>query len=108
MQDEDFRARVSKIESGQRPSTDDLQSHRQDQNSTSEYDPVVHPDSKLGRLHLSIRYDDERSQLIVQIIDAQGMIRPEQVYAPDMCLTFSLIENDHKEHESEKTPESYR
>ncbi len=102
MQDEDFRARVNKIESGQQSTTDDSKSHHQQQNTISDCDPVVHPDSKSGRLHLSVRYDDERSQLIVQIIDAQGIIRPEQVYAPDMCLTFSLIGNDHTKYESEK------
>lgn len=30
------------------------------------------------------------------------MIRPEQVYAPDMCLSFSLVRNDVKEEVEEK------
>ena len=37
----------------------------------------------------------------MKIIDAQGMIRPEQVYAPEMCLTFSLKRIDTNEQEKE-------
>lgn len=60
-----------------------------------EYDAVVHPENKPGRLHVSIRYDDERSQLIVRILDAEGLIRPEQVYAPEMVMTVGLGEETH-------------
>ncbi|CAF0976931.1 unnamed protein product [Rotaria sordida] len=101
LQDEYFRSCVHDIELGTHHKTNDSIQH-QDQQYISEYDPIVHPDSKLGRLHLSIRYDDERSQLIIQIINAQGIIRPEQVYARDMCLTFSLIENDNNKYDVEK------
>lgn len=62
-----------------------------DQTTFSDYDSVIHHDWKIGRLRLAIRYDDERSQLTVRILDAQGLIRPEQVYAPEMVLTFTLI-----------------
>ena len=85
LQDEDLRSRVAE------PHLSDDYVTVDNQNTISEYDPVVHPDANMGRLHLSIRYDDERSRLIVQILDAQGLIRPEQVYAPEMCLTFALI-----------------
>jgi hypothetical protein len=90
LQDEDLRSRVAENESGEHNHSGDYV-NIDDPNTISEYDPVVHPDTKIGRLHLSIRYDDERSQLIVQILDAQGLIRPEQLYAPEMCLTFTLI-----------------
>ena len=90
LQDEDFRSRVAENSSGEHHITDDYVKIER-QGSVHEYDPVVHPDSKTGRLHLSIRYDYERSKLIVAIIDGQGLIRPEQTYAPEMCLTFTLI-----------------
>ncbi|CAF1354487.1 unnamed protein product [Rotaria sp. Silwood1] len=101
LQDEYFRSCVHDIQLGKHHKTDDSTKHHHEE-CISEYDPVVHPDSKPGRLNLSIRYDDERSQLIIQIINAQGIIRPEQVTARDMCLTFSLIENDINEHDVEK------
>ncbi|CAF1223059.1 unnamed protein product [Rotaria sp. Silwood1] len=74
----------------------------EDQNDEYEYDPVVHPDSKPGRLHLSIRYDNERSKLIVQILNAQGLIEPEQVYSREMCLKFTLIGPYNNEDVTEK------
>jgi hypothetical protein len=92
LQDEDFRARVHDIASGQQHITDDAVDHPSSK-SIAEYDPVVHPDSKHGRLHLSIQYNQGHNQLQVQIIDAQGVIRPEQLYAPEMHLTFSLRGN---------------
>ncbi|CAF1114705.1 unnamed protein product [Adineta steineri] len=101
LQDEDFRLRVHEIETGDHHRANDSINHRS-QSITSEYDPVVHRDSKLGRLQLSIRYNNEQNQLIIQILDAQGLIRPEQFYAPDMNLTFSLIGNDNKEFSTEK------
>ena len=76
--------------------------HIDDQTTLGEYDAVVHPENKIGRLHLSIRYDDERSQLIVRIIDAEGVIRPEQVYAPEMVMTAALIGLDGNEMDGEK------
>jgi hypothetical protein len=90
LQDEDLRSRVTENKSDEHHIADDYV-NIEHQNSLFEYDPVVHPDSKTGRLHLSIRYDDERSKLIVQILDAQGLILPEQFYALEMGLTFSLI-----------------
>lgn len=90
LQDEDLRSRVAENSSGENHITDDYVKIEH-QSSVNEYDPVVHPDSKPGRLHLSIRYDYERSKLIVAIIDGQGLIRPEQNYSPEMCLTFTLI-----------------
>jgi hypothetical protein len=102
LQDEDLRSRIAEKESGEPHITDDYVKIER-QSSVSEYDPVVHPDAKTGRLHLSIRYDDERSKLIVQILDGQGLIRPEQLYSPEMCTTFKLIgpytnENETEEH----------
>ncbi|CAF4375878.1 unnamed protein product, partial [Rotaria sp. Silwood2] len=61
------------------------------ENNAHGYDSVVHPDSKSSRLHLSIRYDNEQSKLIVKILSVQGLIEPEQVYSPEMCLKFTLI-----------------
>lgn len=90
LQDEDLRSRVAENESDEHHLSDDYV-NIENQNTISEYDSVVHPDTKIGRLHLSIRYDDERSRLIVQILDAQDLIRPEQLYAPEMCLIFTLI-----------------
>jgi len=101
LQDEDLRSRIAENESGEHHITDDYV-NIEHQNSISEYDPVVHRDSKTGRLHLSIRYDDERSQLTVQILDAEGLIRPEQLYAPEMSLTFTLIGPYNIEDEPEK------
>ena len=103
LQDEDFRSRVSDNGSSEHSITDDYVKV-EEQNFISEYDPVVHADPKIGRLHLSIRYDNERSKLIVQIVDAQGLIRPEQVYVPEMYLVFTLIgpystdDNDAEKH----------
>lgn len=101
LHDEDFRLRIHEIEEGKPHviSTPVIQHHRL---SVSEYDPVVHPDAKPGRLHLSVRYDDERSQLIIHMINAEGIIRPEQTYAPEMCLTFSLIGNTNVPFDNEK------
>ena len=93
---------MTKIESNPQDSTDDSTNNQQDSTQVSQWDPAVHPDPKSGRLHLSIKYDDEKSDLIVQILDAQGMIRPGQIYASDTRLTFSLIANDRTEHASEK------
>jgi hypothetical protein len=101
LQDEDLRSRIAGNESDEHHITDEYV-NIEHQNSVSEYDPVVHGDSKIGRLHLSIRYDNERSQLIVQIVDAQGLIRPEQLYSPEMCLTFTLIGPYINEDEVEK------
>lgn len=101
LQDEDLRSRIAENESGENHITDDYV-NIEHQNNISEYDSVVHQDSKTGRLHLSIRYDDERSQLIVQILDAEGLIRPEQLYAPEMSLTFTLIGPYNNEDETEK------
>ncbi|UJR31479.1 hypothetical protein I4U23_018968 [Adineta vaga] len=101
LQDEDFRTRVNEIASGQHHATDDINEH-QSQLNVTEYDPVVHPDAKHGRLQLSIRFNHENNQLIIQIIDAQGIIRPEQIYSPEMDIYFSLIENDSKENPKEK------
>ncbi|CAF3791257.1 unnamed protein product [Adineta steineri] len=89
LQDEDFRSRIAANKSGEHSIVDEYVNVERHQ-SVSEYDPVVHPDSKTGRLHLSIRYDDERSKLIVHILNAEGLIRPEQIHSPEMCLTFSL------------------
>lgn len=102
MQDEDFRARVKRIESNPEDPTNDSANNQQSSTQIFEWDPAVHPDGKSGRLHLSIQYDDEKNQLIVQILDAQGMIRSDQIYASDMRLTFSLIANDRTEQTSEK------
>jgi hypothetical protein len=101
LHNEYLRSRIAENESGEHSITDDYVDIER-QNSMSEYDPVVHPDSKIGRLHLSIRYDNERSQLIVQILDAQGLIRPEQLYAPEMSLTFTLIGPNNNKDEIEK------
>jgi hypothetical protein len=101
LQDEDLRSRIAENESDEQHITDDYINIER-QNSLSEYDPVVHPDSKIGRLHLAIRYDNERSQLIVQILDAQGLIRPEQLYAQEMCLTFTLIGPFNNDDDTEK------
>jgi len=101
LQDEDLRSRIAENESGEHHITDDYVNIER-QGSVSEYDPVVHPDSKNGRLHLSIRYDNERSKLIVQILDGQGLIRPEQLYSPQMCLTFTLIGPYTNEDDTEK------
>jgi len=90
LQDEDLRSRIAVKESGEQHIADDYVNIER-QNSISEYDPVVHRDDKPGRLHLSIRYDDERSKLVVQILEAEGLIRPEQLYSPEMCLTFTLV-----------------
>lgn len=54
------------------------------------HDPVVHPDPRPGRIQLSIRYDDERSKLIVQVLDAQGLIPVDANYAPEMFVNFTL------------------
>lgn len=83
---DDFRSRVTENEQPISSQSDNVV-----EENPAEYDPVVHRDQKTGRLHLAIRYDNERSQLIVQIVDAQGLIRPEQIYAPEMVLIFSLI-----------------
>ncbi|CAF1659329.1 unnamed protein product [Adineta ricciae] len=96
LQDEDFRARINDISTGRTHVNNDDQS----QVSVAEYDPVVHPDDKHGRVYLSIRFNQESSQLIVQILDAQGLIRPEQAYAPEMSMNFSLIGNGQKEKHS--------
>jgi hypothetical protein len=101
LQDEHLRTRVAEIKSNEHHIADEYVNIER-QNSVSEYDPVVHPDSKTGRLHLSIRYDDERSKLVVQILDAQGLIRPDQFYAPEMCLTFSLTSPDTDDDETIK------
>jgi len=101
LQDEDLRLRIAENESGEHHIADDYVTIEH-QNHNFEYDPVVHPDSKIGRLHLSIRYDDERSQLIVQILEAEGLIRPGQSYAPDMCLAFTLIGPFNNEDDTEK------
>lgn len=101
LQEEDFRARIAESDS----SDDHLSEgyvNIDEQTSFAEYDAVVHADNKTGRLHLSIRYDDERSQLIVRILDAQGIIRPEQVYAPEMVLTVTLTGHDDGQAEGEK------
>lgn len=101
LQDEYLRTRVAENESGEQHIADDYVTvERPD--SFSEYDPVIHPDAKTGRLHLSIRYDDERSKLIVRILDAQGLIRPEQLYAQEMSLTFSLIKPSDQRDNAEK------
>jgi len=97
LQDEDFRERVHEIAIGKIHET---KTH-DDQTIVSEYDPAVRPDDKHGRLHLSIKYHNEQNVFVVKIIDAQGMIRPEQVYAPEMCLTFSLKRIDTNEQEKE-------
>jgi len=101
LQDEDLRSRIAENESDEHHITDDYV-NIEHQTSISEYDPVVHGDSKNGRLHLSIRYDDERSQLIVQILNAEGLIGPKQLYAPEMSLTFTLIGPYNNDDETEK------
>lgn len=101
LQDEDLRSRVAENASGEHHITEEYVTIERE-NSLSEYDPVVHPDAKTGRLNLSIRYDDERSQLIVEILDAQGLIGPKQLYAPEMCLTFTLIGPYNNDDEIEK------
>lgn len=101
LQDEDLRSRVTEDEYNEQHINDDYV-NIENQNNISEYDPVVHRDSKVGRLNLSIRYDDERSQLIVQLLDAQGLIRPEQIYAPEMYLTFTLIGPYNNDNQTEK------
>ena len=85
IQDEDLRSRVA-----DHSLADDYVNIEYPTKPT-EYDPVVHPDGKQGRVHLSIRYDGERRKLVVQIVDGQGLIHPEQTYAPEMTLAFSLI-----------------
>jgi hypothetical protein len=100
LQDEDLRLRVAENESGEH--TPDDYVTIDSESASSEYDAVVHPDAKTGRLQLSVRYDNERSRLIVQILDAQGLIRPEQTYAPEMCLTFTLIGPYTNDDETEK------
>ena len=77
-----------------------MSNDNQSQVNVAEYDPVVHPDGKHGRVYLSIRFNQESNQLIVQILDAQGLIRPEQVYAPEMNMSFSMSGNDQKEKHS--------
>ena len=91
LQDEDLRSRVAENESGEPHTPDDYVKIENDDSSIPEFDPVVHPDTKPGRLQLSIRYDSERSRLIVKILAGEGLIRPEQTYAPEMYLTFTLI-----------------
>jgi len=55
-----------------------------DLNSIPGYDPVVRPDAKIGCLHLLIHYDNEQTQLTVQILD-------EQLYAQETLLTFTFV-----------------
>ena len=90
LQDEDFRSRVTENASHDHSIPDDYVTVDH-QTSLSDYDPVVHPDARVGRLRLSVQYDDQHSHLNVQLIDAEGLIRPDQNYAPEMVLTFSLI-----------------
>ncbi|UJR15196.1 hypothetical protein I4U23_002156 [Adineta vaga] len=92
LQDEDLRSRIVENDSAEHNIADDYVTIDRQQ-ILSEYDSVVHPDGKTGRLHLSIRYDDERSKLIVRLLDAQGLILPAQIYAPEICLSFSLIQS---------------
>ena len=93
LQDKNLRAHIAQNEFDDQHIADDYVTidHA---HSLAEYDAVVHPDGKTGCLHLSIRYDDERSKLIVQLLDAQGLIRPEQVYSPETCLTFVLTKSN--------------
>ncbi|CAF1066481.1 unnamed protein product [Rotaria sordida] len=90
LQDEDLRTRIAKHGSFISNEPNDYVKVEH-QNVVFPYDPVVHADSKPSRLHLSIRYDNERSKLIVQIVDAQGLISPEQLFSPEMDLKFTLI-----------------
>jgi hypothetical protein len=55
------------------------------------YDSMGHSDTKSGRIHLLIEYNDERSKLFVRILNVQDIIRPEQVYTPETSVSFTLI-----------------
>ncbi|CAF1040232.1 unnamed protein product [Adineta ricciae] len=101
LQDKNLRAHIAQNEFDDQHIADDYVTidHA---HSLAEYDAVVHPDGKTGRLHLSIRYDDERSKLIVRLLDAQGLIRPEQIYSPETCLTFFLTKSNTDDSETEK------
>ena len=101
LQDEDLRARVTEKFSREHSISEDYVTIDH-QTSLSDYDPVVHPDGKLGRLHLSVRYDKQQSHLSVQLLGAEGLIRPDQSYAPEMMLTFTLIGPNQDDEMTEK------
>lgn len=97
LQDEDFRQRV------QHHQTND-NSDRDVPLNVENNDPVVHRDKHSGRLNLSIEFDRDDHSLNVQIVDAQGLIRPEQFSVPEMMLTFSLNGEKHQRIVVENAP----
>lgn len=96
LQDEDFRSRLK-------------DEHRSMENQFGDVpidvnkdDPLRHRDDRQGRVNLSIRYDDEEKKLFVQLLDAQGLIRPEQFAVPEMFLQFTLVGPNQNDFEPEK------
>ena len=72
------------------------------QNITLKYNSTVSSNSKPGRLHLLIRYDNERSKLIVEILDFEDLVVPKQENAFVVCLEFTLIGPYSDENSTEK------
>ncbi|CAM4799842.1 unnamed protein product [Rotaria magnacalcarata] len=91
LQDEALRSQIAENQAGVSDASHDQENIATETNTVDQYDPVVHADARPVRLQLSIRYDGERSKLIVQVLDGQGLIPPELDYAPEMCLQFTLI-----------------
>ncbi|CAF3085680.1 unnamed protein product [Rotaria socialis] len=91
LQDEVLRSQIAKNQAGVSDASDDHENVTTETNTVDQCDPVVHADARAARLRLLIRYDGERSKLIVQVLDGQGLIPPELDYAPEMCLKFTLV-----------------
>ncbi|CAM4887824.1 unnamed protein product [Rotaria socialis] len=71
LQDEVLRSQIAKNQAGVSDASDDHENVTTETNTVDQCDPVVHADARAARLRLLIRYDGERSKLIVQVLDGQ-------------------------------------